>query len=119
MKVMQEEIFGPVLPIKTYDRIEETIDYVNAHDRPLGLYYFGEDAGEQRQVLDRTISGGVTLNDVIFHISNEELPFDGFKTFSHGKSVYKQPKINIAKLAGLLPPYGKATHTAIARDFKA
>lgn len=133
MKVMQEEIFGPVLPIKTYDRIEETIDYVNAHDRPLGLYYFGEDAGEQRQVLDRTISGGVTLNDVIFHISNEELPFggigpsgmgayhgfDGFKTFSHGKSVYKQPKINIAKLAGLLPPYGKATQTAIARDFKA
>jgi coniferyl-aldehyde dehydrogenase len=133
MKVMQEEIFGPVLPIKTYDRIEETIAYVNAHDRPLGLYYFGEDAGEQRQVLDRTISGGVTLNDVIFHISNEELPFggigpsgmgayhgfDGFKTFSHGKSVYKQPKINIAKLAGLLPPYGKATQTAIARDFKA
>lgn len=133
MKVMQEEIFGPVLPIKTYDRIEETIDYVNAHDRPLGLYYFGEDGGEQRQVLDRTISGGVTVNDVIFHISNEELPFggvgpsgmgayhgfDGFKTFSHAKSVYKQPKINVAKLAGLLPPYGKTTKGAIARDFKA
>ena len=133
MKVMQEEIFGPVLPIKTYDRIEETIAYVNAHDRPLGLYYFGQDAAEQRQVLDKTISGGATVNDVIFHVSMEDLPFggvgpsgmgsyhgyDGFKTFSHAKSVYQQPKINVAKLAGLLPPYGKATKTAIARDFKA
>ncbi len=133
MKVMQEEIFGPVLPIKTYERIEETIDYVNAHDRPLGLYYFGEDGAEKRQMLDRTISGGVTVNDVIFHISMEELPFggigpsgmgayhgyEGFKTFSHGKSVYHQPKINIAKLAGLMPPYGKGTKAAIARDFKA
>ena len=133
MKVMQEEIFGPVLPIKTYDRIEETIAYVNAHDRPLGLYYFGQDAQEQRQVLDKTISGGATVNDVIFHVSMEDLPFggvgpsgmgsyhgyDGFKTFSHAKSVYQQPKINVAKLAGLLPPYGKATKAAIARDFKA
>ena len=133
MKVMQEEIFGPVLPIKTYERIEETIDYVNAHDRPLGLYYFGEDGAEKRQMLDRTISGGVTVNDVIFHISMEELPFggigpsgmgayhgyEGYKTFSHGKSVYHQPKINIAKLAGLMPPYGKGTKAAIARDFKA
>lgn len=133
MKVMQEEIFGPVLPIKTYDRIEETIAYVNAHDRPLGLYYFGQDAQEQRQVLDKTISGGATVNDVIFHVSMEDLPFggvgpsgmgsyhgyDGFKTFSHAKSVYQQPKINVAKLAGLLPPYGKGTQAAIARDFKA
>ncbi len=132
MKVMQEELFGPVLPIKTYDRIEETIDYVNAHDRPLGLYYFGQDDQEQRQVLDRTISGGVTVNDVIFHISMEELPFggigpsgmgayhgmEGFKTFSHAKSVYHQPKINVAKLAGLLPPYGKTTQAAIAREVK-
>ena len=132
MKVMQEEIFGPVLPIKTYDRIEEAIDYVNTHDRPLGLYYFGQEGSEQRQVLDRTVSGGVTVNDVIFHVSMEELPFggvgpsgmgayhghDGFKTFSHAKSIYHQPKINVAKIAGFMPPYGKATQTAIARDFK-
>jgi coniferyl-aldehyde dehydrogenase len=132
MTVMQEEIFGPILPIKTYDRVEEAIDYVNAHDRPLGLYYFGQDAGEERQVLDRTISGGVTVNDVVFHVSMEDLPFggvgpsgmgayhghDGFKTFSHAKSVYKQPKINVAKLGGLMPPYGKATAGAIARDLK-
>ena len=132
MKVMQEEIFGPVLPIKTYERVEEAIDYVNAHDRPLGLYYFGEDEREKRTVLDRTISGGVTVNDVVFHVSMEELPFggigpsgmgayhgqEGFKTFSHAKSVYSQPKINVAKLAGFMPPYGDATRKTIARDLK-
>lgn len=132
MKVMQEEIFGPVLPIKTYDKVEEAIAYVNAHDRPLGLYYFGEDEGETRTVLNRTISGGVTVNDVVFHVSMEDLPFggigpsgmgsyhgqDGFKTFSHAKSVYHQPKINVAKLAGFMPPYGDATRKTIARDLK-
>jgi coniferyl-aldehyde dehydrogenase len=133
MKVMQDEIFGPVLPIKTYERVEEAIDYVNRKDRPLGLYYFGQDEGETRQVLDRTISGGVTVNDVIFHVSMEDLPFggigpsgmgsyhghDGFKTFSHAKSIYAQPKINVAKLAGFMPPYGAATKKAIAREMKA
>jgi coniferyl-aldehyde dehydrogenase len=132
MKVMQEEIFGPVLPIKTYERVEEAIDYVNAHDRPLGLYYFGQEEGERRTVLDRTISGGVTVNDVVFHVSMEELPFggigpsgmgayhgpEGFKTFSHAKSVYSQAKINVAKLAGLMPPYGAATQKTIARDLR-
>lgn len=132
MKVMQEEIFGPVLPIKTYDRVDEAITYVNAHDRPLGLYYFGNDSAEQKHVLDRTISGGVTVNDVVFHVSMEDLPFggvgpsgmgsyhgfDGFKTFSHAKSIYTQPKINVAKLAGMMPPYNKATKASIARDFK-
>ena len=96
------------------------------------LYYFGQDASEERHVLDRTISGGVTVNDVVFHVSMEELPFggvgpsgmgayhghEGFKTFSHAKSVYKQPKINVAKLGGLMPPYGKATAGAIKRDLK-
>ena len=133
MKVMQEEIFGPVLPIKTYEKVEEAIDYVNKHDRPLGLYYFGHEEGEKRKVLDRTVSGGATVNDVVFHVSMEELPFggvgpsgmgayhghEGFKTFSHAKSVYHQPKINISKLGGFMPPYGDATKKAIARDLKA
>ena len=132
MVVMQEEIFGPVLPVMRYDRMDQAIDYVNAHDRPLGLYYFGSDADEEREVLDRTISGGVTVNDVLFHVSMEELPFggvgpsgmghyhgrDGFRTFSHAKSVYKQPKIDIAKIAGFKPPYGAGTKKAIARDLK-
>ena len=132
MKVMQDEIFGPVLPIKTYQGIDEAIDYVNAHDRPLGLYFFGEDAAEREQVLTRTISGGVTVNDVVFHVSMDDLPFggvgpsgmgsyhgpEGFKTFSHARSVYHQPKFNIAKLAGLRPPYGKQTKSTLARELK-
>jgi coniferyl-aldehyde dehydrogenase len=132
MAVMQEEIFGPVLPIRRYDGIDDAIEQVNRRDRPLGLYYFGSDAGERRRVLDRTIAGGVTLDDVIFHISMEELPFggigpsgmgayhghDGFKTFSHAKSVYKQARLDVAKLAGLKPPYGKATMASVKRQMK-
>ncbi len=132
MKVMQEEIFGPVLPVKTYKQIDEAIDYVNEHDRPLGLYYFGENKGEQEHVLTKTISGGVTTNDVIFHISMEDLPFggvgpsgmgsyhaiEGFREFSHARAVYHQPKIDIAKLGGFKPPFGKATEKAIATMMK-
>jgi coniferyl-aldehyde dehydrogenase len=130
MTVMQEEIFGPILPIRRYDVIDDAIAEVNRRDRPLGLYYFGSDDSERRRVLDRTISGGVTLDDVIFHISNEELPFggigpsgmgayhghDGFKTFSHAKSVFRQARLDVAKLAGLKPPYGKATMTSAKRQ---
>ena len=132
MRVMQEEIFGPILPVKSVGSTGDAIGYVNAHDRPLGLYYFGQDKAEERQVLERTISGGVTVNDVIFHISMEDLPFggigpsgmgsyhgrDGFRTFSHAKSVYRQPKIDVAKLAGVKPPYGKATAKAVAAAMK-
>ncbi len=132
MKVMQEEIFGPILPLMTYDSIDSAIDYVNSHDRPLGLYYFGQDTAEEQKVLSRTISGGVTVNDVLFHNAMEDLPFggvgpsgmgnyhgaDGFKTFSHARAVYKQPGLDIAKLSGFKPPYGKATHSTLARELK-
>ena len=121
MQVMQEEIFGPVLPVKTYRDVSETVDYINSKDRPLGLYYFGEDTKEKDFVLDNTTSGGVTVNDVISHITMEDLPFggvgpsgmgsyhgyDGFKEFSHAKSVYKQSWLNLNKVAGLVPPYKK------------
>ena len=130
MTIMQEEIFGPILPIRSYRTIDDAIDQVNRRDRPLGLYYFGSDDGERRQVTDRTISGGVTVNDVVFHVSMEDLPFggvgpsgmgayhgpDGFRTFSHAKAVYKQSKIDVAKLAGLKPPYGKTTQSTIKRQ---
>jgi coniferyl-aldehyde dehydrogenase len=133
MTVMQEEIFGPVLPIKTYKAVDEAIDYINGRDRPLGLYWFGTDAAEERRVLDRTISGGVTVNDVLFHVSMEDLPFggigpagmgsyhgfDGFRTFSHAKAIYRQPKIDLAGLAGFKPPYGAKTQKALARELKA
>lgn len=98
----------------------------------MALNYFGTDVAEQRAVLDRTISGGVTVNDVVFHFSMEDLPFggigasgmgayhgrDGFRTFSHAKAVYRQPRANIAKLSGLRPSYGKAATTTIARQMK-
>lgn len=130
MTLMQEEIFGPVLPVRRYDGIDGAIAEVNRRDRPLGLYYFGKDADERRRVLDRTISGGVTIDDVIFHVSMEDLPFggvgpsgmgsyhglDGFRTFSHAKAVYQQSKMDVAKLAGLKPPYGAATRKAISRQ---
>ncbi|KAB7647570.1 coniferyl aldehyde dehydrogenase [Polymorphobacter fuscus] len=133
MTVMQEEIFGPLLPVRTYATVDGAIDEVNRRDRPLGLYWFGQDAAEQRRVLDRTISGGVTVNDVIFHVSAEELPFggignagmgsyhgaDGFKEFSHAKSIYTQPKLDLAGLAGFKPPYGDKTRKALARELKA
>jgi len=120
MRLMQDEIFGPLLPVKTYGDVADAITYINEHPRPLGLYYFGKDATETRTVLTRTTSGGVTLNDVVMHVAQEDLPFggvgpsgmgayhgfDGFRTFSHAKSIFVQSKLNVAELAGLRPPYG-------------
>ena len=121
MLAMQEELFGPVICIKTYEQVHECIQYINARPRPLGLYYFGEDKTEETMVLQKTISGGVAINDVLAHVSCEELPFggvgasgmgnyhgrDGYITFSHQKAVYRQTKLDIFKLAGMLPPYGE------------
>ena len=119
MKVMQEEIFGPILPVRAYDDVSEAIQYVNEHDRPLGLYYFGEDREEENKVVNRTTSGGVAVNDVITHIMQDDAPFggvgpsgtgayhgkEGFINFSHAKTVFRQTPFEFA--AGMLrPPYG-------------
>ena len=121
MQVMQDEIFGPILPIKKYKHLDETLDYINDHARPLGLYYFGGDAGEEQRVLTHTTSGGVTVNDVVMHVAMDDLPFggvgpsgmgsyhgvDGFKTFSHAKAIFSQSK-TVSKLASAMrPPYKK------------
>ncbi|MEE4145737.1 MAG: coniferyl aldehyde dehydrogenase [Halieaceae bacterium] len=127
LKLLQEEIFGPLLPIRTYREFSETVDYINSRPRPLAAYYFGDDTEEQRSVETRTTSGGICINDVIMHISQEDLPFggvgpsgmgsyhgiEGFRTFSHAKSIYRQTGMNIGKLSGILPPYGKATEKSI------
>lgn len=119
MLVMQEELFGAIICVKSYDDINDAIRYVNARPRPLALYLFSEDKAEERKVLDKTISGGVAINDVMSHISCENLPFGGigasgmgnyhgqagFITFSHEKSVYRQSKVDLADLAGMNPPY--------------
>jgi coniferyl-aldehyde dehydrogenase len=128
MKVMQDEIFGPVLPVKGYASMSEALAYVNAHDRPLGLYYFGADESEREQVLTGTTSGGVTVNDVVFHVAQEDLPFggvgpsgmgsyhgfDGFKEFSHKKAIYTQLKNDLPQLKALRPPYGPAIRKYLA-----
>ena len=132
MAAMQEEIFGPVLPVMTYQGVDDAIDYINRNDRPLGLYYFGEDSGEREQVLQQTISGGVTVNDVVFHVSMEDLPFggvgpsgigsyhgpEGFREFSHARSVFTQTKLDVAGLGGLKPPYGKKILKTLASQIR-
>jgi coniferyl-aldehyde dehydrogenase len=128
LKVMQEEIFGPVLPVKSYRSVDEAVAFVNARARPLGLYWFGEDATEREQVLSKTTSGGVTVNDVIFHVAQEDLPFggvgpsgmgayhgqDGFREFSHKKAVYSQLKNDLSQLKALRPPYGEGIRKYLA-----
>ena len=118
---MQDEIFGAVLNIKSYSNLDEVIDFINQRERPLALYYFGDNTEEQDRVISETISGGVSINAVAMHVACDDLPFggtghsgignyrgrDGFRTFSHGRAVYKEGWVNMAKLAGTLPPYGQ------------
>jgi coniferyl-aldehyde dehydrogenase len=121
MQLMQQEIFGPVLPLRSYRQIDEAIAEINRRPRPLALYYFGRDGAEERELLNRTRSGGVTVNDVAMHFLAQELPFGGvgasgigeyhgwhgFRRFSHARAVFRQTRLDVAGLVGLRPPYGK------------
>ena len=132
MEVMKNEIFGPVLPVRTYEKVEDVIDYVNEKERPLALYYFGQDKAEENEVLTRTTSGGVTVNDVLWHGAHENLPFggvgnsgighyhgfDGFLEFSHQKSVLRHPKLSIGGLLGVVPPYTDKLRKNMERQLK-
>jgi coniferyl-aldehyde dehydrogenase len=77
MKIMQEEIFGPVLPVLEYEDLNEALSTINSKDRPLGLYYFGNDKNEEKKIMSNTSSGGVTINNVVGHIQQKDLPFGG------------------------------------------
>ena len=119
MAVMQQEIFGPVLPVVAYDSLDEAIAYVNRHPRPLALYWFGASREHRDRVLRGTISGGVTTNDACWHVSQEYLPFGGvgasgmgayhgergFLTFTKEKPVLHQARVN--GIALFRPPYGR------------
>ncbi len=119
MRVMQEEIFGPVLPLVPYDTLEEAIGYVNARPRPLALYLFEKQRADIDRVLAQTVAGGVTVNDTLLHIAQDDLPFGGvgasgmgayhgefgFQTFSKMKPVFHQSGLN--GLGLFKPPYGK------------
>ena len=119
MRIMQEEIFGPLLPVLAYDDVATVLDHVNRNERPLALYWFGNDAQARDRVLRQTISGGVTINDCMWHFGQEELPFGGvgasgigayhgeagFRTFSKDKPVFHQSRLSALPL--LYPPYGR------------
>jgi coniferyl-aldehyde dehydrogenase len=119
MAVMREEIFGPLLPIVPYGHASEAIAHVNAGDRPLALYWFGDDRAAREDVLARTLAGGVTVNDCIWHLGQEDQPFGGvgasgmgayhgvwgFNTFSKLKPVFVQSRFAGTRL--FHPPYGK------------
>jgi len=131
MAVMREEIFGPLLPVVPYDTLEDALDYVNAHDRPLALYWFGDDTHRRDRVLRDTIAGGVTVNGCLTHFAQEAQPFGGvgasgsgsyhgvygFRTFSKEKAVYYQGRLGIMPL--LLPPYGRVLDRVLAWFTKA
>jgi acyl-CoA reductase-like NAD-dependent aldehyde dehydrogenase len=118
MRVMQDEIFGPILPVVGYADLAAAIRYVNARPRPLALYYFGDAQGRDR-VLQETISGGVTVNNTLFHVAQDNLPFGGvgpsgmgdyhgfagFRTFSKARPVYLDGRLSGSLL--LRPPYGR------------
>ena len=127
MAVMQEEIFGPLLPVEAYDSIEEAIARINARPHPLAFYYFGRDGVRCGNVLEQTMAGGVTVNDTLWHFAHEGLPFGGvgasgigayhgeasFLTFTHCKPVFTQSRLSAARF--LYPPYGgKAFKRALA-----
>ncbi len=119
--LMREEIFGPILPVISVTGRNDAIDHVNAGERPLALYWFGEDKAAREDVLTHTIAGGVTVNDTLWHVAQENLPFGGvgksgigayhgqkgFETFSHMKPVFYQSKFASNKM--LYPPFSEKT----------
>lgn len=119
MGVMCEEIFGPILPVVGYENLDELIEFVKGDDKPLAAYYFSHDRAELDRLNGEILCGNVTINDTLLHVAQADLPFggigasgmgtyhgyDGFKTFSHAKGVFRQARLNGAGL--LNPPYSK------------
>jgi coniferyl-aldehyde dehydrogenase len=124
MKILQEEIFGPLLPVKTYRDLDEVLAYVNSKDRPLGFYVFTNDRKTEEKLLYGTISGGVTINNCMFHVAQHDMPFggvgasgmghyhgfDGFLELSKLRPVFTQPRVSA--LETFHPPYTKM-HTRL------
>ena len=119
MALMQEEIFGPILPIKTYRHLNEAVDYINARPRPLALYLFTNDRRQQESIVTQTMSGGVSINDCAMHVAQHDMPFggvgnsgmgqyhgnEGFMEFSKLRPVFRQANQPLGA-AFLSPPYG-------------
>ena len=120
-EISQFEIFGPALVVRTYQSLQQAVADINAGERPLALYYFGTDSAEQAWVLDHTLSGGVSINDVVMHPALHDAPFggvgasgmghyhghEGFLEFSHARSVYSAGGHDPRREWGMLPPYSE------------
>jgi coniferyl-aldehyde dehydrogenase len=120
MEVMKNEIFGPLLPVMLYENLSEVVDYINKHDHPLGLYFFGKNKSQQDYIINNTRSGGVTINDTMFHLLQSRLPFggvgssgygyyhgyEGFLNFSNLRSIYHQTSYDTI-LSLIRPPRGR------------
>src|SRR5690554_3854911 len=129
MKVMQDEIFGPILPMVSYGGLEEAIHYINDRPRPLALYFFGYDKSHQQFVVDNTLSGGMCINDALMHVAQDDLPFggigdsgmghyhgkEGFLTFSHHRAIFTKQKFNSGKF--VYAPHGTAAHRMVYKLF--
>ncbi len=129
MRVMQDEIFGPILPIVSYTTLDDALAYIAQRPRPLALYYFGYARDEQQYVLHNSHAGGVCINDTLLHVAQHDLPFggigpsgmghyhahEGFLTFSHSKAVFSKQRLNAAKL--IYPPYGGWLQKLILKFF--
>jgi coniferyl-aldehyde dehydrogenase len=118
MRVMKEEVFGPLLPIVAYEHLQEALDFINARPRPLALNVFDNNAERRARILAETHAGGVCINDVVSQFLAEDLPFggvgesgmghyhgyEGFLTFTHQKAVFRRPRLNTARV--LYAPHG-------------
>jgi coniferyl-aldehyde dehydrogenase len=117
MQLMQEEIFGPILPVITYERLEDAITHINHGPRPLAMYWFGNNTPARSDILHRTISGGITLNDTLLHAAHPGLPIggvgesgwgtctgeSGFYRLSHARAVLDQSRHSFSHW--IYPPY--------------
>lgn len=125
MRIMQEELFGPLLPILPYDDLDEAISYVNNRPRPLALYYFDYDKSRGQHVLETTHSGGVCINDTLSHVMSDDVPFggigpsgmghyhgkEGFLNFSKAKAVVAKGKVYMNDRVG--PPWGRLMYRSL------
>jgi aldehyde dehydrogenase (NAD+) len=123
---MQEEIFGPVLPVIPFSSLSDALAQINARPKPLALYAFSKHAKVVDDIVNGTSSGGTCVNDVVLHLANPNLPFGGvgesgvgsyhghfgFKAFSHERAIMRQAKASLAPM--LAPPYGKKSRTMTA-----
>jgi coniferyl-aldehyde dehydrogenase len=129
MQIMQDEIFGPLLPVVTYTHLDQALAYINARPRPLALYYFGYNKAEQQRVIQHTHSGGVSINETLLHVAIDDLPFggvghsgmghyhghEGFLTFSKAKGVLVKQRWNSSLM--IYPPYGRQLVRLIQKLF--